>query len=174
MLIFSVSFQFYRTCHLNDRERDPERGRERHTHTEIETQTKKGRPRERKKEKERQRFVDDHVLCPFTVFTLVCALCVCECVCTESVPPPRQSARRRPCASWTSVGEGSSSPSSTTTHREDWQPNRIISKFLRSRNTCQHRSFMLALCSASDRELSWEKTWSLRRHLIIFIITNII
>lgn len=55
-------------------------------------------------------------------------------VCVHEFPsPPRQSARRRPCASWMSAGEGSSSPSSTTTHREDWQPNRIISRFLQNR-----------------------------------------
>lgn len=43
--------------------------------------------------------------------------------------PPRHRARRRVCASCMSVGEGISSPSSTTTHK-DWPPNRINSRFL--------------------------------------------
>lgn len=43
--------------------------------------------------------------------------------------PPRQSERSRVCASWTSEGEGISSPRSTTTHCV-WPPNRISSRFL--------------------------------------------
>ena len=71
----------------------------------------------------------------FSISFSFCA-CVWTCICSGVVcvhvlsSPPRQRARRRLCASWMSAGEGSSSPNSTTTHREDWQPNRIISKFL--------------------------------------------
>lgn len=53
----------------------------------------------------------------------------CGCVYVGS-PPPRQRARRRLWASWMSAGDGSSSPSSTTTQSDDWHPNRTISRFL--------------------------------------------
>lgn len=55
-------------------------------------------------------------------------------------PPPRQRERRRLWASWMSAGEGSSSPNSTTTHRDDWQPKRTISRFLQwSTKWCVHQ-----------------------------------